>query len=215
MADEASKSTERHGRRSRRDLRPPAMRVPSVEDWRDPFSTLEALRSWAESQAAEAIDWYLRDKALKRIGSRLLRALAILFAIAGGVAPLLAATGDRSTSWGYVALALAAGCVAFDHFFGLSSGWMRDISAAQALRRRLSTFRFAWTTANANAALGAGAAADAAARISLIEEFAVDVADLVDAETGEWLAEFRANITSFATQDQRSLPAVSPRTERS
>jgi hypothetical protein len=187
-------------RRSKRDLRAPRFPVPSVEEWRDSPATLDTLRLWAEGNAAGAIEWYLRDKRLKRIGSRLLRALAILFAIAGGIAPLVAATADRDANWGYVLLALAAGCVAFDHFFGLSSGWMRDIATARAIERRLTTFRFAWIAANADAAFGSDSGRIRTG-LALIERFVTDVADLVDTETAEWLTEFRANITNFLTQE--------------
>ncbi|GID95629.1 hypothetical protein Adi01nite_50410 [Amorphoplanes digitatis] len=186
--------------RRKRDLQPGEMPVPTVDEWRDPAATLERLRAWAEANAAEARDWYLRDKASKRVGSRALRALAILFAIVGGVAPLLAATEGRSANWGYVMLALAAGCVAFDHFFGLSSGWMRDITTARALERRLGKFRFAWTTVNADAAFGVDVIT-AKAGLDLIEQFVSDVADLIDGETAEWLTEFRANITNFAAHE--------------
>ncbi|MEU7904247.1 SLATT domain-containing protein [Actinoplanes sp. NPDC049118] len=191
--------------RRKRDLRLGEMSVPSVDEWRDPAATLERLRAWAEANASEARDWYLRDKALKRVGSRTLRALAILFAVVGGVAPLLAATEGRSANWGYVMLALAAGCVAFDHFFGLSSGWMRDITTARALERRLGKFRFAWTAVNADAAFGADATT-VKAGLELIEQFASDVADLIDGETAEWLTEFRANITNFATPEAQIPP---------
>jgi hypothetical protein len=193
------------GNRRKRDLQPAAMPVPTVEDWRDPAATLDRLRVWAEESASEARDWYLRDKAVKRVGSRSLRVLAILFAVVGGIAPLLAATADRSANWGYIMLALAAGCVAFDHFFGLSSGWMRDITTARALERRLAAFRFAWTAANAEAAFGADATTIKVG-LDLIEQFTTDVADLVDAETAEWLSEFRTNITNFVTRDPQ-LPA--------
>jgi conflict system pore-forming effector with SLATT domain len=192
-------------RRSKRDLRVKAMPVPSVEEWRDPEKTLEVLRGWMEDQATDVIDWYLRDKAWKRIGSRLLRAAAILLAVAGGVAPLLATTTGRPANWGYIMLALAAGCVAFDHFFGLSSGWMRDIATARAVQRRLETFRFAWAAANAARAFHADAAT-VQSGLDLIQQFAIDVADSVDAETAEWLTEFRANITNFVTHDPQSKP---------
>jgi hypothetical protein len=186
--------------RGRRDLRVEAMPVPGVDDWRDPEAALETLRVWAESNATDTIDWYMRDKAWKRVGSRLLRSGAILLAVIGGIAPLVGATTDRNANWGYIALALAAGCVAFDHFFGLSSGWMRDIATAHALGRRLGTFRFAWTAANAARASGEDEATTTS-RLGLIEQFATDVAELVDAETLEWLTEFRANITNFVTRD--------------
>jgi hypothetical protein len=195
MEDETPKTA---GRR-KHDMRVRAMPVPTVADWRDPEATLETLRLWAEGNATDAIDWYLRDKAWKRVASRLLRACAILSAVAGGIAPLVAAASDQSANWGYIMLALAAGCVGFDHFFGLSSGWMRDMTTARAVERRLGAFRFGWASANAERAFGTGAPATPAG-LALIQQFTVDVADLIDAETAEWLSEFRANITNFVTQ---------------
>jgi hypothetical protein len=183
------------------------MPVPTAADWRDhPATTLELLRAWAERNATEARDWYLRDKSFKRAGSRLLRALAILLGVAGGLAPLLAAAVDGSGSWGYILLAAAAGCVAFDHFFGLSSGWMRDMTTARALERRLAAFRFAWAAANVEAAFGADHAT-VKLGLELVEKLATEVADLVDAETTEWITEFRANITNFMAHHQVAAPA--------
>jgi hypothetical protein len=195
--------------RGRRDLRIKAMPVARVDDWRDPETALDALRVWAEDNATSTIEWYLRDKAWKRIGSRLLRSCAILFAIVGGVAPLVAATTNRNANWGYIMLALAAGCVAFDHFFGLSSGWMRDIATVHAVERRLATFRFQWTVTNAAQAFGKDETTTMS-RLDLIQQFAADIGNLVDAETLEWLTEFRANITNFVTRDPlRKDPSLS------
>jgi hypothetical protein len=200
-------------RRSKRDLRVTAMPVPSVEDWKDAEATLEVLRSWAEGNAVDTIEWYLRDKAWKRVGSRLLRACAILFVVVGGVAPLVGATTGHGANWGYIMLALAAACVAFDHFFGISSAWMRDIATAHALERRLATFRFAWTAANAARACGEDAARTAP-RLDLIQQFTADVAGLIDAETSEWLSEFQANITNFVIQDSHGPVPPGERNER-
>src|SRR5689334_15652484 len=89
-------------------------------EWSDPLSAVERLREWAERHAVEAIGWYLADKRVKRWSSRLLRAAAVVLVTAGGLAPLV----RGGTNEGYVLLALAAVCLAFDHFFGLSTGWM-------------------------------------------------------------------------------------------
>lgn len=151
--------------RPARDLRSrpfPAVALRTPEEQRQ---SLETIREWAEQEAVDAIEWYLRDKRLKRIGSRLIRGLTIVLAIAGTAVPLGgAAAGGPVQSWGYVLLVLAAGCKGFDYFFGLSAGWMRDITAAQSLRGALNTFQLAWTTellGGARAHGGAPAGSDA------------------------------------------------------
>jgi hypothetical protein len=201
--------TARHRSWRRGDLRTrpfprPATKEPWVTDSRHRLDAIEALRDWAEGQAEDAIDWYLRDKAVRRVGSRALRALAIVLVVAGGLVPLLsAAWTGAAAGWGYVLLAAAAGCVAFDHFFGLSSGWMRDMAAAQTLQRRLTEFRLEWTTnllrpsqTGAAAPVGGSPVDDAelTRRLDLVGRFAMEVAALVESETAEWLAEFRSSI---------------------
>src|SRR5947209_2682494 len=94
---------------------------------------------------------------------------------------------DRLRDWAEHEAETAAACVAFDHFFGLSSGWMRDVGTVQALQRRLSEFRFAWITANAEHALSSSYSADVRQRLAVIERFVADLATLVSVETGEWL----------------------------
>jgi hypothetical protein len=178
----------------RGDLRMSPLMELSVEDWRNPTAALDSLRQWAEREAADAITWYLRDKSAKRVAARLLRALAIVLAVAGAVAPLLTAGTGINGNWGYVLLGLAAGCLAFDHFYGLSAGWRRDIATAQALQRRLVTFRFGWIGANAEQALSSTYDANVKHRLALIENFVADLAGLVSAETGEWLAEFETKV---------------------
>jgi hypothetical protein len=178
----------------RGDLRLSPLVDLAVEDWRNPTAALDSLRQWAEKEATDAVDWYLRDKSTKRIAARVLRALAIVLAVAGAVTPLLTAGTKVNGNWGYVLLGLAAGCLAFDHFYGLSSGWRRDVATAQALQRRFVAFRFAWIGANAEQALSSTYDANVKHRLALIEEFVADLAGLVATETGEWLAEFEAKV---------------------
>jgi peptide chain release factor 2 len=128
-------------RRRRRDLRAGPFPTVAMEQWHDTESALAKLYRYAEGRAIEATDWYLQDKRGKRIWSRGLRLLAILLVTAGALQPLLdaAAPGPSRTAWGYVLLALAAACIGFDRFFGLSSGWMRSMTTAQSLERRRSS----------------------------------------------------------------------------
>src|SRR5262249_37156125 len=124
-ADRALRSPGRR-RWSRGDIQPLEPPAISAEDWHDPVAVLGRLRSWAQQHTTEAIRWHLRDKQAKRAGSRLLRAAAVILAVAGGLIPLLAGDAGRGPNpkLGYLLLALSAGAVAFDHFFGLSAGWM-------------------------------------------------------------------------------------------
>ncbi|PZG16125.1 hypothetical protein C1I95_18325 [Micromonospora craterilacus] len=179
-----------------------------------PSAILNSLREWAEGQAEDTIAWYLRDKAVRRSISRLLRGCAILLGVAGGVVPLLsAASAGIGASWGYVLLAMAGGCLAFDHFFGLSSAWMRDIATAQALQRALTEFRLDWATIDlrteANGEYGQVGAATLQ-REELIRVLVTRTAELVEAETGEWLSEFRTNIGDLNRRSEWTASSAQP-----
>ncbi|MFF0727939.1 SLATT domain-containing protein [Streptomyces sp. NPDC004134] len=200
------------GRGRRRDLRGRPFPGVALEEAGGQAEILRELRTWAEYEAEDAIEWYLDDKRLKRRGSRVISALTILLAVAGTLIPLASViSGGPPQGWGYVLLALAAGCKGFDHFFGLSSGWMRDITAAQALRAELNDFRMAWAAEQLRAADGtapaAGGPLDPAAlerRLALLTSLVEAVRRQVESETAEWLSEFRA--TAQQLQDNAGLP---------
>ncbi|WBB59492.1 SLATT domain-containing protein [Streptomyces sp. WMMC500] len=206
----------RGGRGRRRDLRGRPFPGAALEAAGGQAEILRELRAWAEQEAEDAVEWYLKDKRLKRRGSRVVTALTILLAVAGTLIPLASAiSGGPPQGWGYVLLALAAGCKGFDHFFGLSSGWMRDITAAQALRAELNDFRLAWAAEQLRAADGTAATApdgaagalDTAAlerRLVLLTSLVEAVRRQVEAETAEWLSEFRA--TAQQLQDHAGPP---------
>ncbi|MFD0570941.1 SLATT domain-containing protein [Kitasatospora gansuensis] len=166
---------------------------------------MEELYRWSEERAVEAIDWYRRDRVWKRRWARLLRFGAAGFAVAGATAPLLSLSGVSwaSPSWGYVGLALSAACLGVDRAFGQTSGWMRDVSTAQALQRRLEAFQFDWASECVREVLGPteGTAGEAAERcLGVLRRFCEDVSDVVRGETSEWMLEFRATMTQLPTQ---------------
>lgn len=169
--------------------------------------TLARLRAWAEGDAEAAIAWYLRDKRWKRTGSRLLQGLAVGFAVAGTAVPLgTAAAGGSGQGWGYVLLAAAAGCKGFDHFYGLSATWMRDITIANALRTELNAVRLEWATD----VLRAGPAADAPGallepaelerQLALITRLAQSVRAHIEGETADWQVEFSSSTSQLYAQ---------------
>jgi len=188
--------------RSRRDLT--ARQFP-LGDWGEPAERLEELYRWSEERAVEAIAWYQRDRRWKRFGARALRVCAGLFVLGGAGLPLVALTGEWSpgADWGYVSLLLSAASLGADRAFGLSSGWMRDVSTAQALQRRLEAFQFDWASECVREVLGPteGTASEAAERcLGVLRRFCEDVSEMVRAETSQWMLEFRAAMSELPTQ---------------
>jgi VIT1/CCC1 family predicted Fe2+/Mn2+ transporter len=200
---------ERITRKARRlDLRPSPFTVTSVVDWERPAEALTTLFTRAESAALEAVDWYLRHKRSRKRASRLLRALSILLVSMGVLVPLLTSVvKPLHAEYGYALLALAAACVGFDHFFGLSSGWMRDMVTAQAIQRRLEVLRFDWASECARSALTTRRQLEEVERqLTLLREFAGDLVALTSSETSEWIAEFQ---TSLAGAQRKAAATAS------
>jgi hypothetical protein len=136
-------------------------------------------------------------------------------AIAGAAMPLLELTGSApgAASYGYLALLLGAACLGCDRFFGLTSGWMRDVATAQAVQRRLQTLQFDWASENVREVLGPteGTASEAAERcLTVLRRFSEDVTELIRSETAEWMVEFRSGPAPLVMQ---SLGAAGSRAD--
>ncbi len=188
-------------------LRPghPTGREFPLGDWGEPAVRLDELYRWVERGALDTAAWYLEDRAWKRRGAWALRSGTAAGALTGAALPLLDLTGvaDGSGSWGYLALLLAVACVAGDRFFGMTSGWMRDVATAQAVQRRLQTFQFDWASECIREVLGPteGTASEAAERcLSVLRRFSEDVTELVRVETADWMVEFRSGGAPLGVQ---------------
>ncbi len=183
-------------------------------DWGEPAERLDELYRRVESDALRTAEWYLSDRAWKRRGARVLRVGAAVGAVAGASMPLLELTGATGAMpYGYLSLLLAAACLACDRFFGLTSGWMRDVATAQAVQRRLQTLQFDWASENVREVLGPteGTASEAAERcLTVLRRFSEDVTELVRSETAEWMVEFSSGPAPLVMQ---SLGAPSSRAE--
>ncbi|WP_186780379.1 SLATT domain-containing protein [Streptomyces salinarius] len=167
-------------------------------DWTLPAERLDELYRWVERGALDTAAWYLADRVWKRRGAVLLRCGAALGAVAGAALPLLGLSGvvgGGVAGWGYLALLWAVACVAGDRYFGVTSGWMRDVATAQAVQRRLQALQFDWASESVREVLGPaeGTASEAAERCLLVlRRFSEDVTELVRAETSDWMVSFRA-----------------------
>lgn len=174
-------------------------------DWGEPAERLDELYRWVETGALTTASWYLTDRVWKRRGARALRAGAAAGALAGAALPLLDLAGvlGGGAAWGYLALLAAVACVAGDRYFGVTSGWIRDVATAQAVQRRLQVLQFDWASECVREVLGPaeGTAGEAAERcLGVLRRFSEDVTELVRVETSDWMVEFRAGGVPSAVQ---------------
>ncbi|WP_156725772.1 SLATT domain-containing protein [Streptomyces apocyni] len=184
-------------------------------DWGQPAARLDELYRWVEAGALRTAEWYLHDRTWKRRGARALRAGTALGAVAGAALPLLDLTGavNGAATWGYLFLLLAVACMGCDRYFGLTSGWIRDVATAQAVQRRLQVLQFDWASESVREVLGPtdGTASEAAERcLGVLRRFTEDVTDLVRSETTDWMVEFRSGPTPLVMQS--AVPGA-PRTD--
>ncbi|MFI1074947.1 SLATT domain-containing protein [Streptomyces puniciscabiei] len=189
-------------------------------DWGEPAERLDELYRWVESGALQTASWYLRDRVWKRRAARILRSGTAAGVAAGAALPLLDLTGAAHgvAPWGCLALLLAVGCVGIDRFFGVTSGWMRDVATAQAVQRRLQALQFDWASESIREVLGPaeGTAGEAAERcLGVLRRCAEDVTELVRMETTDWMVEFRtgsaplgmqATVTGYAPRQEPGAP---------
>jgi len=174
-------------------------------DWGEPAERLDELYRWVEAEALRTADWYLDDRVWKRRAARALRIGTAAGAVAGTALPLLDLTGalPGAAGWGYLSLLMGAAFRVCDRYFGLTSGWMRDLATAQAVQRRLQVLQYDWAAESVREVLGPaeGTASEAAERcLGVLRRFSEDVTELVRSETADWMVEFRAGPTPMGLQ---------------
>lgn len=192
-----------------------AGRVFPLGDWGDPAPRLDELYQWAERGALDTAAWYLAVRVWKRRCARMLRMGTTVGAATGAALPLLDLTGaaEGAAPWGYTALLLAAVCMTADRFFGVTSGWMRDVATAQAVQRRLQALQFEWASECVREVLGPaeGTASEATERcLSVLRRFSEDVDELVRAETADWMMDFRTATSVPPAAQRASAGTVRP-----
>lgn len=169
-------------------------------------ASLTSLRHYVEIEAQKQIDWYQAKLERKAAISTALRFTTILLFVAGGLVPLVKAILTTETvrrlpfdfgQVGYLLLAVAAGCVAMDRFFGYSTGWIRYITTALALEKSLDEFRLEWARHIAKLRGAAPTAAELDQLILTCETFSLAIRSQVEQETHAWVAEFESNLAQL------------------
>lgn len=188
------------------DLGPAQMPLISWDRGRE---GLRELYDWAELFASDSIAWYLNEKRRKANWSKGLRALSAVLATFGGAIPVAALSAGRPVlgNWGFVLLALAAGCLAYDRFFGYSSAWLRYMSAAINLRSQLSDFQLGWVKEMAALGSREPTPEEVVRLLDSVGSFVHEVNETIRDETRLWLVEFNANLSELESSLRQSPSA--------
>ena len=196
-------------------------------DWSDPARALESIRQYAERKVLAEWSWYQRKKQWNAGRSQWLRWLALLLSILGGLVPLLIALFSGRPDWpwftrafgsvqfaqlGYVLLAVAAGFVLMDRYFGYSTAWMRYIVAMQTIEKAREAFRLDWTVMARKLPLVQSGTPEHNDLVeSMIQRARAVIADVKEAserETQTWIVEFQGSLAQLE-RDSKSAKSGS------
>jgi len=186
-------------------------------DSQQTMKSLDEIRKLVESEAEKAIRWYYDKKRTKVFYSQCLRMFAVILGGIGAAIPFIASTGTFSPAgelaalkvnqWGYVFILAAGTCVAVDKLFGFSTNWIRFVDAATKMETLLARFRLEWYKQMALADIS-GQTADALAKLfDTLLDFATKTRDVIEKETGDWIVEFRSNLTKLSDETKASQEA--------
>lgn len=185
------------------------------------LDAIQALFKKIDGDVSAAIDWYARSKRYKTWASQILRGLAIALGAIGGLAPLVAGIPQITDgSWGlnsaligqcgYILIGIAAGLMAADRFFGVSTGWMRYMTTQMAIQHAQIDFRFDW--ARRLRALNDRPPDDDTV-VKFLDRgraFIQTINDMVKDETDAWVNEFRSGLSQL----EATLAAQRKKAER-
>jgi hypothetical protein len=165
---------------------------------------LDTLYENVEARAIVAIRWYMNERRGRSRLSKLVRIATLLFVVCGTLVPLLETTAARAkwpaldiSSWGYVFFTLAGGLVLLDKYFGLSSSWMRFLSAGLALQRELRRFQLDWASRIALLNGADPTLEETKQLLGVLQRFSESVEAEILKETNAWIAEFRSGLSEF------------------
>lgn len=193
------------------DLKPsPATPAAGWATWdgSDPGSSLAKVYAATVEKARQQIDWYKVKAGPKRMGSQACRFAAIVLFGLAALIPLLKAAisgsgiipaGQMNIAFesGYVFAAIAAGVIAFDRFFGLSSGWIRYIQTQLALEGALDELHYDWVALLAKIQGQTPTPEQVQTMIQRLRSFIVLVNGQTQKETEAWVMEFQANLADL------------------
>jgi hypothetical protein len=184
---------------------------------------LDSMRQYAENDVESAIRWYYAKKPWKAWASQLLKFLILLATALGGLLPIVSATGIFSSHLpeaqrqlrnlqvnqiGYLCFGLAAAFLAFDKYFGYSTGWMRYMTTAMSLETALRTFRLDWARMTSGLAGASPSGAALETLLQKIQDFCVVGRTLIEKETQAWVIEFQTNLSQLEKDAKAAMDSA-------
>ena len=204
------------------NISPPRWTPPSWQP--DQVQTcLDSMRQYVEDDVEGAIHWYYAKKPWKAWASQLLKLLTLLATGLGGLLPIVSATGIFSSGLpeaqrqlrnlqvnqiGYFCFGLAAAFLAFDKYFGYSTGWMRYITTAMSLETALRNFRLDWARTTSGLAGAPPSGAILETLLQKIQDFCAAARTLVEKETQAWVMEFQTNLSQLEKEARAAMDSA-------
>lgn len=194
-------------KRISQDIRPAEL---DFLDWQPEHvhESLDVIYKHVVSVASQTISWYLTARLPKRRWAQRLRVGAIIMVAVAGVLPILSQIFGTSSSvkippaWATVALALAVALVALDRFFGFSSAWARYMATGQAISAALNQFRLDWQQSSCRLPVDGPTQEGVDHLLDLAKTLIQNTDNLVQAETFQWVKEFRETLTEIERSAQ-------------
>jgi hypothetical protein len=202
--------------------KPPSWEKENVQ------KSLDSMRQYAEEDVEAAIHWYYAKKPWKAWASQLLKLLTLVAMGLGGLLPIISATGVFSSGLpeaqrqvrnlqvnqiGYLCFGLAAAFLAFDKYFGYSTGWMRYITTAMSLETALRNFRLDWARSTSGLAGAMPTGAVLEGLLQKIQDFCVMARTLVEKETQAWVMEFQTNLSQLEKEAKAAMDTARTQVE--
>lgn len=160
--------------------------------WDDPEAVATSLRTihtQVENRARRANEWYLDRRRACKVSSRMLRVVALIFGLAGGIVPFMDEALPASMhNLGYLFIALGGAALVANSTLGLSSGWSRYMQTALRLQAALNTFRFDWARIQHDMA-GKPSLDQIRQALQALKAFSQQLDEIIQTETDRWSAD--------------------------
>lgn len=183
--------------------------------WNDPeavATSLHTMHAQVDSRARRAIEWYLARRRARKIASRVLRFLALVFGLVGGIVPFVdKALPPFANDLGYLFIAAGGAALLANSALGLSSSWIRSMQTALRLQGALNAFQFDWAQIQLDMAGNLGSDQTRQA-LQALKAFSQKLDEIIQAETERWSVELAETLRRLEvlSQQQRGQEAGPP-----
>jgi hypothetical protein len=191
-------------KRTNDDLEPLRLGELSWQSLDAAAASLRTVHTHVDTHARRAIDWYLARRRVRKTASRVLRLLALVLAVAGGVVPLLdgAVLPRGLHNLGYLLIAVGGALMLANRVMGLSAAWIRYMQTALRLQATVNAFQLKWAEIECEMG-GHPTPKQIRAALHAVKLFAQRIDELILTETDRWSADFAEDLERLETLSQQ------------